>query len=251
MFKMNASDELNDLAENEMKDIPRQSSGYLALLNVGRYSIGRDLRLREDDAIVFIDGETYNGDPSKFDDFLKNFENLPALLTVDRNGSIFEVFANGGLGCSYKFTNTERSDAIDEQLKEYEKRDKSGYNQYEALRNIRRDVKLNNTSYNPSATIFPIFWLISNRMWEPLLLVISTLAVSLLIHFSLFFLVYALFSLYFHKAQADIFRSYCLYQEYYFWMVFTASSEREAQKILRSFDKKCSFKYSHVGPPKI
>lgn len=235
--------------EMDGQDRYGSKSGYLAILSVGRHSIGRDLRLKDDDAIILVDGEQLDSDPSKFEDFLKNFEDLPALLTIERNGTIFEVFANGKLGCTYKFTSSQRTESIDEQLKAYEKRDKNEPHQFEALRNIRREVILNDTTYNPFATLFPVFWLLGNRMWEPLFLVIVTLSISFLIHISLFVLTYVLFAVYFHKGQSNLFRSYCLYKEYYFWMVFTASSEIEAQKILRGFDKKCSFKHSYVGPP--
>ena len=246
---MITSDDSIALEEMSDQNINESETGYLAVLNVSRHSIGRDLRLKEDDAIVLVDGEPLNSDPNKFEDFLQNFENLPALLTVERNGTIFEVFAKGKLGCAYKYTSSQRTNSIDEQLKEYKKRDKNGHHQYEALRNIRREVRLINTSYNPFATIFPIFWLLGKRMWEPLLLVVVTLLMSFSIHISLFILTYTLFAVYFHKGQSNLFRSYCLYKEYYFWMVFTASSDIEAQKLLRGFDKKCSFKYSYVGPP--
>ena len=32
-------------------------------------------------------------------------------------------------------------------------------------------------------------------------------------------------------------------------MIFAASSTKEAQQLLRVFDSKCQFEFSHVGPP--
>jgi len=130
-----------------------------------------------------------------------------------------------------------------------EMKPKESYHQYESLRNIRRQVRLFSTRYEPMATIVPVFWLLHRRMWEPLGVVLITYAISLFIQPALFILVYLLISVYFHKAQTSLIRSHCLYHEYYFWMIFAATSTKEAQEMLRSFDGKCNFDFSHVGPP--
>ena len=139
--------------------------------------------------------------------------------------------------------------AVNSAMQGREKKSKDSYHQYEALRNIHRDIRLYSTRYEPMATILPAFWLLYRRMWEPLGVVVITYAIALFIQPGLFVLVYLLLSVYFHKAQTDMVRSHCLYHEYYFWMIFAASSTREAQELLRVFDLKCQFEFSHVGPP--
>ena len=226
-----------------------ENAGLISILAIGRHSLGRDLRLKTEDVITAIDGEPITYDVDKFDNLLRDYKDLPALVTIFRDGKLFDVFVNGPLGCSYKYSDEPTIMAVNSAMQGKEKKPKDSYFQYEALRNIHRDIKLYSTRYEPMATILPTFWLLYRRMWEPLGVVVITYAIALFIQPALFALVYLLLSVYFHKAQTDMVRSYCLYHEYYFWMIFAASSTREAQQLLRVFDPKCQFEFSHVGPP--
>jgi hypothetical protein len=226
-----------------------ENAGLISILAIGRHSLGRDLRLKAEDVITAIDGEPITYDVDKFDNLLRDYKDLPALLTIFRDGKLFDVFVNGSLGCSYKYADEPTIMAVNSAMQGREKKPKDSYYQYEALRNIHREVRLYSTQYEPMATMLPAFWLLYRRMWEPLGVVVITYAMALFIQPALFVLVYLLLSVYFHKAQTDMIRSHCLYHEYYFWMIFAASSTKEAQQMLRVFDPKCQFEFSHVGPP--
>lgn len=226
-----------------------ENAGLISILAIGRHSLGRDLRLKANDVIAAIDGQPITYDVDRFDSFLRQHDDLPALLTIYRNGKLFEVFAEGPLGCSYKYADESVAAGLNLAMQGREMKPKESYHQYESLRNIRRQVRLFSTRYEPMATIVPVFWLLHRRMWEPLGVVLITYAISLFIQPALFILVYLLISVYFHKAQTSLIRSHCLYHEYYFWMIFAATSTKEAQEMLRSFDGKCNFDFSHVGPP--
>ena len=226
-----------------------ENAGLISILAIGRHSLGRDLRLKANDVIAAIDGEPITYDVDRFDSFLRQHDAMPALLTIFRDGKLFEVFAEGPLGCSYKYADESVAAELSLAMQGREMKPKDSYNQYESLRNIRRQVRLFSTRYEPMATIVPVFWLLHRRMWEPLGVVLITYAISLFIQPALFILVYLLISVYFHKAQTSLIRSHCLYHEYYFWMIFAATSSKEAQQMLRSFDGKCNFDFSHVGPP--
>lgn len=226
-----------------------ENAGLISLLAIGRHSLGRDLRLKANDVIAAIDGQPITYDVDRFDSFLRHYKEMPALLTIFRDGKLFEVFAEGPLGCSYKYADESVAAALELAMQGREMKPKDAYHQHESLRNIRRQVRVFSTRYEPMATIAPVFWLLHRRMWEPLGVVLITYAISLFIQPALFALVYLLISVYFHKAQASLIRSHCLYHEYYFWMIFAATSTKEAQETLRSFDGKCNFDFSHVGPP--
>ena len=73
--------------------------------------------------------------------------------------------------------------------------------------------------------------------------VLSTYAVSLLVHPVLFVVIFVMIGGYFHRAQTKLIRGYALYQEHYFWMVLAARSDDEAMTICRQFDPKCQFKF--------
>lgn len=226
-----------------------ENAGLISILAIGRHSLGRDLRLKANDVIAAIDGEPITYDVDRFDSFLRQHKDLPALLTIFRDDKLFEVFTDGPLGCSYKYADESVAAALSLAMQGREIKPKESYHQYESLRNIRRQVRLFSTRYQPMATIVPVFWLLYRRMWEPLGVVLITYAISLFIQPALCVLVYLLISVYFHKAQTSLIRSHCLYHEYYFWMIFAATSTKEAQEMLRSFDGKCNFDFSYVGPP--
>jgi len=236
-------------AENETENSPVTETGMLSLLSIGRHSLGRDLRLKSNDVIVAIDGERFSYDVDRFDAFMRSFNELPALLTIFRDGKFFEVFVEGPLGCSYKYVDEATATQVNTAMAEHKIQPKHEYHQFEAMRNIRREIRLYDTSYSPLATIAPVFWLLYHRVWEPLGVVFVTYAICLFIQPALFLLVYFLISIYFHKAQTHLIRSHCLYSEFYFWMIFAAPSTKQAQIILRRFDPKCNFRFSHVGPP--
>lgn len=78
--------------QNSAPEAAPEDAGIISILSVGRHSLGRDLRLKAEDVIVAIDGEPITYDVDRFDSFLRNYKELPALLTIYRDGKLFEVF---------------------------------------------------------------------------------------------------------------------------------------------------------------
>ena len=70
-----------------------------------------------------------------------------------------------------------------------------------------------------------------------------------MIHPAVLMLVYVMLSIYFHKAQTIMMRSYSLSLDYHFWFVFAERSTQKAQERLRRFDQKCRFAFSYVPEP--
>src|SRR5210317_1537566 len=104
-----------DMAEN---------AGLISILAIGRHSSGRDLRLKAEDVITAIDGEPITYDVDKFDNFLRDYQDLPALLTIFRDGKLFDVFVNGPLGCSYKYADEAKVTAVNLAMQCREKKPK-------------------------------------------------------------------------------------------------------------------------------
>tara|TARA_B100000900_G_C20504922_1_gene685415 strand:- start:52 stop:870 length:819 start_codon:yes stop_codon:yes gene_type:complete len=222
---------------------------FIALEAIGRYSYGRDLRLKAGDVFVAVDGKPIAWDIDKFDQTLSSYAELPALFTIFRKGEFFEIFADRPLECSYKYASDEEVEAIIEKQTEHEIGPKYDYYGFEALRDMRRRVRLFSTDYSPYATVVPPLWLLYHRMWAPLSVVLATCTVSGLISPVLLMLVYVLLSIYFHKAQTTMMRSYALYLDYNFWFIFAERSTQKAQERLRKFDEKCRFSFTHVPEP--
>ena len=243
-----AEDNTNDIQTNTPADTGKS---FIALETVGRYSYGQELRLKPGDVIVALDGNPIIWDIDKFDDALKSYTEIAALLTIFRNGEFFEIFANNPLECSYTFASDDEVEAIIENQPEHDIGPKESYYGFEALRDMRRRVRLFRTDYSPYATIAPIFWLLYHQMWAPLGVVLLTYVVAAMIHPILLMLVYVMLSIYFHKAQTIMMRSYGLYLDYNLWFVFAERSTQKAQERLRRFDQKCRFAFSHVPEPTV
>ena len=243
-----AEDKANEIHEDPLAD---KGKAFIALEALGRTSYGRDLRLKAGDVFVAIDGNPIAWDIDKFDQTLNSYAELPALFTIFRNGEFFEIFITQPLDCSYKYAPDEEVEVIIEKQREHEIGPKHSYYSFEALRDMRRRVRLFRTDYSPFATVAPIFWLLYHRMWAPLGVVLITYAVSALINPALFMLVYVLLSIYFHKAQTTMMRSYSLYLDHNFWFIFAERSTQKAQERLRRFDQKCRFAFSHVPEPTV
>ena len=244
-----AEDSTTDNQTDTAETTTDKGSSFIVIEAVGRLSYGRDLRLKAGDVFVAVDGNPIPWDVDKFDQILASYDDLPALFTIFRKDAFFEVFVNQPIGCGYRYASDDEVAQILEKQPEHETGPKDSYFPFEALRDVRRRVRLYRTDYSPYATVAPVFWLLYHRIWAPLGVVLMTYAVSALINPALFVLVYVLLSVYFHKAQTALMRSYGLYLEHYFWMIFAERSPREAQEALRRFDGKCRFAFSHVPEP--
>ena len=237
-------------ADSEAEQTDKGPS-FIAIEAVGRLSYGRDLRLKAGDVFVAVDGNPITWDIDRFDQTLASYKELPALFTIFRKGEFFEVFVDQPIGCGYRYASDEDVAQILEKQPEHDIGPKDTYFPFEALRDMRRRVRLYRTDYSPYATVAPLFWLLYHRMWAPLGVVLATYVVSGFINLALFGLVYVLLCVYFHKAQTELMRGYSLYLEHYFWFILAERSTREAQETLRRFDEKCRFAFSHVPEPKI
>ncbi len=243
-----AEDKTDELQTDPPTD---KGKAFIALETLGRVSYAQELRLKPGDVIVALDANPIICDIDRFDETLNSYAEIPALLTIFRNGEFFEIFATKPLECSYKYASDEEVEAIIEKQPQHEIGPKESYFGFEALRDMRRRVRLFRTDYSAYATIAPIFWLLYHQMWAPLGAVLVTYAVSAMIHPVLLMLVYVMISIYFHKAQIVMMRSYSLYLDYNLWFVFAERSTQKAQERLRRFDKKSRFAFSHVPEPTV
>ena len=234
------------MADAEDTSTPKKpgktAEGFIRIKSVNRGSHASELRLREQDVLVAIDSLPVESDIQKLEEHFKMIEE-PVLLTLFRGGLFLSVFAKQDLGCILEYAPAEISEGVTFKLQSHEIDSPKVYRNYEALRNVHRDVFLFEAEYSSFATFLPPLWLLNYRMWEPLFAVLATYAVCFLIHPLLFLAIFALVAGYFHRAQTKLIRGYALYQEHYFWMVLAARSDEEAMTVCRQFDSKCQFKF--------
>ena len=227
------------------------NSVFIEMKSVPQRSYARDLRLRDGDVIVAIDGEACHLDIAEFDDVLLDArdDETSVFVTIARDQMFFEIFMTGPLGVSLDYTDSQRASDIAARFSNHSVGAKAQYQTYEALRDLRRHVTIYSTNYSGLATICPPLWLIQHRALEPLAAVIAAYAAAASVHWFVFAITVGLIGAYFHKIQFRIIRNYNIFTEHFYWVVCAARSVADAQKICREIDPKCVFSFSYVGPP--
>ena len=87
-----------EAADQNHSDIdPQQaapSSAFIQIKSVPQRSYARDLRLRDGDVIVAIDGTACNSDIAEFEDLLLDArdDETPVFVTIGRDQMFFEIF---------------------------------------------------------------------------------------------------------------------------------------------------------------
>lgn len=240
--------------QNQSEANPGQAASgsvLIELKSVPQRSLARDLRLRDGDVIVAVDGMVSCRDIAEFEDLLLDArdDETALFVTVARDQMFFEIFMTGPLGMSLDYTDAQRAADIEARFERHSVGPKAQYQTYEALRDVHRHVAIYSTAYSGLATICPPLWLMQHRALEPLAAVIAAYGAALAVHWSVFFITFILIGFYFHKIQFRIIRNYSIFTEHFYWVVCAARTVADAQKICRDIDPKCVFSFSHVGPP--
>ena len=240
------SNELNESSSEEA-----QLQTFLKLKEHGQSSRTKALRLKENDVIVAIDGNSYHESIDKLVDLLSSGEEDDMwLLTVWRNGKFFEIFTRGPLGGIFEFTRPEESQMIMELFQKREMGQKEEYRIFEALRDVKRVVDVYDTTHTQLAVILPPVWLVQQKMWEPLLAILCVYLITFSVNIYLFILAVVLVGLYLRKGQVTLRRSYGLFQDRQVWAIVAARSDKEAQEMCRNLDEKINFINAVVKPYK-
>ena len=226
------------------------ASTYLMVKELRAISRARSLRLQAEDVIVAIDGVPFHKDIESFLDIM--FECDPEngrVLTIWRNGVLFNVIARGPLGCVLEHAKSDVSEKATEDFKGYTVDPIETYTTFEVLRDIFRNCIVLDTRLSPMAMIFPPVWLMQNRLWEVMIAVFLIYGSTLAVHWVLFVIAYVVLSIYFRKAHLVLRRSFAMMRGRHIWMVVAEKSEQETQRLCRRMDPKCAFVPDLVGPP--
>lgn len=223
---------------------------YLVVKELRAISRARSLRLQPEDVIVAIDGAPFHKDIETFLDIM--FECDPEngrVLTIWRDGVLFNVIARGPLGCVLEHAKPDVSEKATEDFKNYTVEPIESYITFEVLRDIFRNCIVLDTRLSPMVTIFPPLWLMQNRLWEVLIATLLIYGSTLAVHWILFVIAYILLSIYFRKAHLVLRRSFSMMRGRHIWMVVAEKSELETQRLCRRMDQKCVFVPDLIGPP--
>ena len=199
-----------------------------------------------------IDGVPYQKDIETFLDII--FECDPEtgkLLTIWRNGVLFNVIVRGPLGCTLEHAKPDVAEKVTADFAKYTVPQIETLATYEVLRDMFRKCVVIDTRLSQMAVIFPPLWLAQNRLWEVLIATFLIYGATLSVHWVLFVITYVILSIYFRKAHLVLRRSFAMMRGRHIWMVMAAASELEIQQLCRSFDAKSTFTPDLVGPPQV
>ena len=228
-----------------------QLQTFLRLKEHGQSSRTRALRLKENDIVVAIDGNSYHDSIDNMVDLLSSGEEGDMwLLTIWRNGKFFEVFTRGPLGGIFEFTRPDESQMIMELFQKRDMGQKEEYRIFEALRDVKRVVDVYDTTHSQVAVILPPVWLLQQKMWEPLLAILCVYLLTFSVNIFLFILAVILVALYLRQGQVTLRRSYGMFQDRQVWAILAARSNKEAQEMCRNIDEKVNFINALVKPYK-
>ena len=222
---------------------------YLKIAEHGRSSRTKALKLKINDVIVAVDGSEFRSSSDNLVDLLSSEDDGKWLLSIYRDGQIFDIFTIGPLGGILKFTTDEETLLVSKKYSERPIIEKSEFRTFEVLKNIHKKCDVYDTTFSQTAVFLPPVWLLQNRMWEPFIAVMSVYLVTFNVSILLFIISSLIIAIYFKQGQVTIRRSYSMFQEFQVWAIIAATDEATVQQICRKFDPKCDFLKSLVGPP--
>jgi hypothetical protein len=228
----------------------QEATTFLTIKELRSISRARSLRLQPDDLIVAIDGQPFQKDIETFLDIM--FECDPengVVLSIWRQGIIFNVIARGPLGCVLEHAKPETSEQAAKDFAGIVVEPQENYATFEVLRDIFRNCIVLDTRLSPMAMIFPPLWCVQNRLWEVLIAVFLVYGITLAVHWVLFVIAFVVLGIYFRKAHLVLRRSFAMMRGRHIWMVVAEKSEQETQRLCRKLDPKCIFVPDLVGPP--
>ena len=224
-----------------------EQNNFLKIKSIRTSSNAFNMKLKEGDIILALDGELIN---KSYEDFSKELQEIKEqkILTLFRDGVFFNTFVYGSLGVvSENVSSTEIPE-----LENFNSKDKidldAFYQQFEVFKKIGNPAILLNTSPSILASLAPPFWMIENRLWNFLGISLVFYMVLMMISPWLFFIGWILKSWYVGNSQIEILRLFYRLNNYNNSLSFCAKSEKEAQELSRKFDSKIDFYYSYLEP---
>lgn len=225
------------------------SQSLLRISELGRISTALKYRLKVNDLIVALDGKLFHGNADDLKEALSVPEGEHVLMTVCRDKIFYDVLIDAPLGGSLEFADAPLARDACQAFEDHTIYAINDYVNYEVLRDIRRNCVIYDTRKSPMAGMFPVLWLLENRMWEPLMAILLAYVLTFNISITLFAITYLLSAVYFTRGQVQFQRSYAMFQEKQMWLVLAARTMREAQDKCREIDPYCMFSFTHLPPP--
>ena len=240
--------ENNESSNSIDKNQDKLSRKFLKIKNVRVFSNAYNLRIKENDIIVGLNGEYFN---SSYEDLKKNLDEdeEKKILTIFRAGTCFNITTKSSLGITCEEIDENHiKDFSNIDIKNILQKDRS-YKQFEVYKNYRKNGFIIDLELTILASIAPPLWMLYQRLWMNLFFTIIFLVIMFLVSPWLFFISWVLKSWYYGLNQINVLRNYYNNRDYRLFLVLTCFNEEQAQIISRKLDPKIDFDYSYLEPP--
>ena len=240
--------ENNEALNPTNKDQDQLSRKFLKILNVRAFSNAYNLRIKQGDIIIGLNGEYFN---SSYEDLNKLLDEDDGEnnLTIFREGTCFNITMKSSLGVECEeIEENQIKDFSNTDVKNIFKKEKS-YKQFEVYKNLKKNGFVLDLEMSILASIAPPLWMLYHRVWINLFFTIIFLVIMFLVSPWLFCISWVLKSWYYGVNQINVLRNYYYYKDYRLFLVLSCLNEEEAQLISRKLDPKIDFDYSYLEPP--
>ena len=240
--------ENNESSNSINIDQDKLSKKFLKIKNVRVFSNAYNLRIKENDVILGLNGEYFN---STYEDLKKALDEdeEEKILTIFREGTCFNITTKSSLGVMCEqidenhikdFPNTDIKIVLDQDKK---------YKQFEVYKNFKKNGLIIDLDLSILASIASPLWMLHQRLWMNFFFTIIFLVIMFLVSPWLFCISWVLKSWYYGLNQTNVLRNYYNFKDYRLFLVLTCLNEEEAQIISRKLDPKIDFDFSYIDPP--
>ena len=234
------------------KETDANQLNFLKVDQLKRGSHALSLMLRNEDIIVGVNGKIFRGTQKILNQQLKEEE--IKIITIFRKETFFNVKANGPLGIKLVEVGSDEADELLKKTEEYFKtiKDLTEYREFEVYRGKKNFYDILEIQDNSLlASLFPFIWFYHHRLYSPLFLMIATFLLLGSIAWWLFLAAWVILTIYMSRGSMSLLRGYCLFQEMRPYMKLYAFSNKQAQEVIRSLDKKSNYRFPFIAPPEV
>ncbi len=240
--------ENNESSNSINEDQDKLSRKFLKINNVRVFSNAYNLRIKENDIIIGLNGDYFN---SSYEDLKKALDEdeEEKIVTIFREGICFNISTKSSLGITCEELNENHiKDFSNVDIRNVFEKDKS-YKQYEVYKNFKKNGYILDLELSILASVAPPLWMLYHRMWTNLFFTIIFLVIMFLVSPWLFCISWVLKSWYYGLNQINVLRNHYNFKDYRLFLVLTCLNEEQAQIISRKLDSKIDFDYSYLEPP--
>ena len=243
-------DNKNNIQNNKENDVNQLN--FLKVDKLKRGSHAFSLMLRNEDIIVGLNGKIFRGTQKILNQRLKDEE--IKIITIFRKEIFFNVKADGPLGVKLLEVGNDEADELLKKTEQYLKgiNDLTEYREFEIYRgknNFYDIIEIQDNSL--LASLLPFVWFYHHRLYSPLFLMVATFLLLGSIAWWLFLAAWVILTIYMSRGSMSLLRGYCLFQEMRPYMKVYAISNKQAQEVIRSLDKKSNYRFPFIAPPEV